>query len=98
MQVRDVEVLPDDDDIPLLPYKDEVLGVLTVGLSTQSTCCHALDGLKGLVTTHGLLTDEEVGFVVHKVNELLSGEEDEDVRSVNTIILAKHRLISGISS
>ena len=79
MQVDDAETLPADEDIPLLPYKDEVLGVLTVGLTAPATCRHALDGLKGLVTTRGLLTSEEIGFTVHKVNELLSGE-DEDVK------------------
>ena len=79
---KDHEVLPAEEDIPLAPYKDEVLGVLTVGLTAGSPALPALDGLKALVTTPGLLTDEELGFVVHKVNELLEDgrEETEDVR------------------
>ncbi len=81
-QISDAETLPADEDIPLLPYKDEVLGVLTVGLTATPTCRQALDGLKGLVTTRGLLTNEEIGYAIHKVNELLSGKEDEDVRCV----------------
>lgn len=69
----------------LAPYKDEVLGVLTVGLKNAPSCLNALDGLKGMVTTANLLTDEELGFVVHNVNELFAGdvsEMSEDVRWV----------------
>ena len=80
LHIDDTETLPADENIPLLPYKDEVLGVLTVDLTARLTSPQALDGLKGMATTRGLLTDEEIGFIVHKVNELLSGEEDEDVR------------------
>lgn len=80
----DHEVLPTQGDVALSPYKDEVLGVFTVGLKTANTQKFALDGLKGLVTTRGLLSDEELGFIVHNVNEVLSdsGVEDEDVRYV----------------
>jgi DNA repair/transcription protein MET18/MMS19 len=59
---------------PLLgPYKDEVLGAFTSGLKTDSpgTASPALEGLKALVQTPRLLSDEEVGYVVHSVNELL---------------------------
>lgn len=68
------------------PYKDEVLGIFTVGLKTENTRRYSIDGLKGLVTTRGLLTDEELGFIVHNVNEVLSenGDEDEDVRYVTS--------------
>ncbi len=64
-------------------YKDEVLGVFTVGLKNVASCGHALDGLKAMVLTPKLLSDEELGFVVHNVNEVLAGEEtqdDEDIR------------------
>lgn len=66
----------------LAPYKDEVLGVLTVGLQVPSGRKSALTGLLGMVQTKGLLTDEELGFTVHKVNELLTtgDAEDEDIR------------------
>ncbi|KZT07275.1 ARM repeat-containing protein [Laetiporus sulphureus 93-53] len=79
---KDLEVLPEESGVPLASYKDEVLGVLTVGLKTASTAQPALDGLKGMVTTPGLLTDEELAFAVHNVNELLQseGEENDDVR------------------
>ena len=71
-----------ETSIPIAPYKDEVLGVLTVGLKVPSGCRHALVGLLSMVNTPKLLTDEELGFVVHNVNEILSeGDvEDEDVR------------------
>ena len=74
----DPEVTP-----ALAPYKDEVLGVLTVGLKVPSGCRHALAGLLGMATTANLLTDEELGFVVHNVSEVLMGadaEQDEDIR------------------
>ncbi|KAI0372603.1 ARM repeat-containing protein [Pilatotrama ljubarskyi] len=73
----DPEVLPEEGDVPLSPYKDEVLGVLTVGLKTPSSALPAIDGLKSMVRTAGLLTDEELGFVVHNVNELLQRDEGE---------------------
>lgn len=70
---------------PLAPYKDEVLGVLTVGLKVPSGCKHALVGLLGMVNTPTLLTDEELGFVVHNVNEILTGPETEDDDSVRCV-------------
>lgn len=69
---------------PLMPYKDEVLGVLTVGLKGASSRRQALTGLQGMVTTENLLTDEELGFVVHSVNEILEADSDDfdDARHV----------------
>jgi DNA repair/transcription protein MET18/MMS19 len=64
---------------PLAPFKDEVLGVVASGLKSSATVRPALDGIKGLITTKGLLTDEELGFVVHSVNEIIRGDpEDSD--------------------
>ncbi|GBE89610.1 MMS19 nucleotide excision repair [Sparassis crispa] len=78
---RDPEVLPTEGDTPLSPFKDEIIGVLTVGLKTASSSQPALGGLKEMVLTPGLLTDEELGFVVHNVNELLQkeGEEGDEI-------------------
>lgn len=75
----------DGSSTPLSLYKDEVLGVFTVGLKNTASCVHALSGLKGMTLTPHLLTDEELGFIVHNVNETLSkdeNEEDEDIRQV----------------
>ncbi|CAL1714198.1 unnamed protein product [Somion occarium] len=79
--LKDLEVLDEDEEVPLSPYKDEVLGVFSVGLKNSVTCKHALEGLRNLVTTHGLLSDEELGFIVHSVNEILlkEGMEDDDI-------------------
>ena len=74
---------PEAHSPPLAPYKDEVLGVFTVGLKNAASRSHALTGLKGMVSTTGLLTDEELGFIVHNVNEILSddeNQENEDIR------------------
>ena len=74
---QDPEVLPEEGGVPLSPYKDEVLGVLTVGLKTPASAYPAIDALKSMVRTPGLLTDEELGFIVHNVNEVLQKDEDE---------------------
>lgn len=70
-------------DIPLIPFKDEVLGVFTVGLKTASSCQPALAGLNAMVTTPELLTDEELGFIVHNANDILQADLDDgdDARS-----------------
>jgi DNA repair/transcription protein MET18/MMS19 len=74
---------------PLTPYKDEVLGVLTVGLKASSSRRPALAGLQGIVTTENLLSNEELGFVVHNVNAILEADSDEfdDARFVIHIFL-----------
>jgi hypothetical protein len=63
-------------DVPLIPYKDEVLGVFTVGLKTTHPCQPAIAGLKAVVTTPGLLADDELGFVVHNVHDILLADSD----------------------
>lgn len=66
----------DDNQHPLLvPYKDEVLGVLTVGLKTPSTRKPALDGLENFILMKDLLSDEELGFIVHNVNEAMQSDD-----------------------
>lgn len=65
-------------ETPLLPYKDEVLGIVTTGLQTNSLRRPALACLLGMVSTKHLLTDEELGFVVHKANEVLQGDTNEN--------------------
>lgn len=68
----------------LTPYKDEVLGVLTVSLKTSSLRRLALIGLQGVVTIENFLTSEELGFIVHNVNEILEADSNEfgDARCV----------------
>lgn len=75
---KDPEILPEEGDVPLFQYKDEVLGVLTVGLRNASSASPGLTGLKGMVTTRGLLSEEELGFIVHNINELLQSSESEN--------------------
>ena len=61
----------------LMPYKDEVLGVFSVGLNASSTRNAALLGLNAMVATQGLLSNEELGFIVHNVDQVLEGEQDD---------------------
>ncbi|KAJ6480892.1 ARM repeat-containing protein [Mycena sanguinolenta] len=63
---------------PLAPFKDEVLGALISGVTTLTTARAALAGLTGLVSTPHLLSDEELGFVVLKVNDVLEKCLDEE--------------------
>jgi DNA repair/transcription protein MET18/MMS19 len=65
------------EEISLFQFKDEVLGILVTGLKAQSSLRPAIDGLRGLVTTPGLLDDQEIGFVVQKVNEVISSQQDD---------------------
>lgn len=65
------------EEIFLLPYKDEVLGVLVLGLKGKSSLRPAIEGLSGLVTTPDLLDDDEIGFVVQKVNDVISGQQED---------------------
>ena len=66
-------------DPPLAPYKDEVLGVFSVGLTSPTTRSMALAGLKAVVSTRGLLSDDELGFVVHNVDQIIEGNPSEFV-------------------
>jgi DNA repair/transcription protein MET18/MMS19 len=61
----------------LMPYKDEVLGVFSLGLNSSSTRSAALWGLNAMVATRDLLSNEELGFIVHSVDQVLEGEEDD---------------------
>jgi DNA repair/transcription protein MET18/MMS19 len=75
---RDSTVKADNaEDIFLLPFKDEVLGVLVTGLKAQSSLRSAIEGLNGIVTTPALLDDQEVGFVVQKVNDVISSQQED---------------------
>ena len=60
----------------LMPFKDEVLGIFTVGLKATSPRQPALAGLKAMVNTPNLLADEELGFIVHSVDDLLQAHPD----------------------
>ncbi|KAF9006023.1 ARM repeat-containing protein [Cyathus striatus] len=77
-----------DDAIPaLFSYKDEVLGAFIVGLKNISSRQAAITGLKGMITTKSLLSDEELGFIVHNVNEVLDTNNDADGHSEEEVDL-----------
>jgi len=75
---RDSTVKADNaEDVFLLPFKDEVLGVLITGLKAQSSLRPAIEGLNGMVTTPALLDDQETGFVVQKVNDVVVSQQED---------------------
>jgi DNA repair/transcription protein MET18/MMS19 len=71
------KISPTVNNSLLMPYKDEVLGVFTVGLNASSTRNAALSGLNAMVATQGLLSNEELAFIVHNVDQVLEGEQDD---------------------
>ncbi|KAJ4473637.1 ARM repeat-containing protein, partial [Lentinula aciculospora] len=64
-------------ETPLTPYKDEILGIVSSALKVPSSRDPAFACLLGLVSTETLLSDEELGFIVHNVDEILSEESVE---------------------
>lgn len=65
----------------LASLKDETLSVFVAGLKAFSSRRSALRGLKSMVETEGLITGEELSFIVHNVNDvILDEEDDEDTR------------------
>lgn len=64
----------------LLSLKDDILGAFISGMKSPSSREAALEGVKTLSRMQDVLTDEELIYVVHNINELLqSGGEDADV-------------------
>ena len=61
----------------LLSFKDDVLGAFISGTKNPNSCEAALDGLKKLTKMQDALTDEELVYVVHNINEVLLAEEGE---------------------
>jgi len=72
----------EEGSAPLIPYKDELLGAMSAGLRDIGSRRSALTGIMGMVTTKSLFSDEELGFVVHVVNEALQEDDSDDVRSL----------------
>ncbi|KAF8489304.1 ARM repeat-containing protein [Gautieria morchelliformis] len=85
-----------EEEKPLDPFKDEVLGVFTVGLKADSSASSALMGLDALVKLPGLLNHDELGYVVHSINEVLteSTESSNDVRAAALDVLSAASLVT----
>ena len=62
----------------LASLKDETLGVFVVGLNVVSSRRPAMNGLKSMVETDGLISDEELGFIVHHVNDVILDDENDE--------------------
>jgi DNA repair/transcription protein MET18/MMS19 len=65
-----------EEEKPLDRFKDEILGVFTVGLKTDNSTSSALMGLDAMVKMYGLLANDELGYVVHSINEVLTGSQE----------------------
>lgn len=60
------------DERPLEPYKDVLLGALTSGIKISNCRRPALEGSYHLIKIPGVLTPEELGYLTHNVDELIS--------------------------
>lgn len=58
----------------LLSFKDDVLGAFIAGLTVPGGQEAALEGLKRLCEMREVLSNEEVAYVVHSINEILVGD------------------------
>ncbi|CAE6417929.1 unnamed protein product [Rhizoctonia solani] len=76
--------------------KDAALGVLTSGLNAKVSRGSALSGLLQVSYMQGVLSDEEMTFVVHNVNELLGSEKDE-LEELRPIALEILNVISAVA-
>jgi DNA repair/transcription protein MET18/MMS19 len=86
-----VEGPEEDGMVPLMPYKDEVLGAMSAGLREIALRRTALTGIMGMITTKKLFSDEELRFIVHIVTQALQeddGEDGDDVRSLCANLLS----------
>jgi DNA repair/transcription protein MET18/MMS19 len=71
---------PEEGSTPLMPYKDEVLGAMSAGLRDMASRRPALTGIMAMITTNHLFSDEELGFVVHVLNQTLQEDNGDDIR------------------
>lgn len=69
--------VPQVSSSPLAASKDALLGLLIVSIKAPATRLPALHGLNTLVRTPKLVVDDELGYIVLEVSELLSEEPDE---------------------
>ncbi|CDZ97248.1 DNA repair/transcription protein Mms19 [Phaffia rhodozyma] len=69
-----------DGDQVLRSFKDELVGCFTAGIGTSLFKRPALEGFMQIVQIEGYLDEEETGFVVQKINDLILAKEAEDIR------------------
>lgn len=80
-------VIPADEK-PFTSFKDSILGALMSGMKVSLSRRAALEGSYHLIRTPGVLSIEELGYVTHNVNELIteSTPDLDDLRSVSVSI------------
>jgi DNA repair/transcription protein MET18/MMS19 len=85
-----------EPEVPLMPFKDEVLGVFTAGLKATSSRQPALAGLKVMVNTPTLLADDELGFIVHNLDDMLQADpgDGDNPMFVNFLVSRRYSLIA----
>lgn len=60
----------------LLSYKDEVLGAFISGLKLGGSREAALEGLRKLSQMSSVMTEEELVYIVHSIDELLLSDNN----------------------
>lgn len=64
-------------DHAIEPFKDQLIGAFTSSLTDHDSVKIALEGILSLVRLEHVLSSAELGFVVHKLNELLLSDGHE---------------------
>lgn len=67
----------DDVERPLDSFKDQIIGAFSSGIGAASSRRAALEGLHQVVQIRGLVAIEELGFLVHNINEHLDPKHDD---------------------
>lgn len=67
-------------DRVLIEHKDDLLGCLSSGIQTANFKKPALEAYMQAVQIEGLLSADELGFVVQSVNDLILSEEADQLR------------------
>jgi DNA repair/transcription protein MET18/MMS19 len=71
------------EELPLIPYKDDIISLVSSGVKVSQCRSSAIACLLGLVSIKNFLTAEELRFIVHSANEILQEDESEDTMYVS---------------
>lgn len=70
-------------DIPLAQYKDDIISLVSSGVTVPQCRSAGIACLLGLVSIKDFLTEDELRFIVHTANDLLQEDSSENSQSVS---------------
>ncbi len=77
------ELFADDAQIQndLQSYKDDVLGAFVAGIQSDDSREAAIEGLRKLIGIQGVITEQELAYVVHTISEVLQASAENSETS-----------------